>query len=232
MQNDEFELILLPAGCLPGGQYSELYEQVYDAWKKTWIEVFTEVGSPEAFNSDSFFRAHLVPVILHKGQIAAFYVANVYSLQSSWLRDHSYFSIFSEEARENLRSHGVRNVMSYEFMTVLPHWRKSSTGFSLAGLLAELGLRVRDDLACDAAVGVARLENKVNEIARCVGAFTLDKNARRGNLVCEIVGLLKATDRPFPDARVHNLCVHLWNRRVQVNKFGNNTSTTAIRIAA
>ncbi|CAN5510280.1 hypothetical protein BH10BDE1_BH10BDE1_13530 [soil metagenome] len=228
----DFELVLLPGSCFPGGKYSELYEQVYDTWKRIWLEIFTDVGSPEAMNPEGFFRADLIPVILHDRKIAAFYVATIYSLQPSWLRDHSYFSIYSKTTSDKLLARGVRNVMSYEFMTVLPEWRKSLSGFSLAGMLGELGQHIRDELGCDAAVGVARLQTKVDQIAQDVGAFTLEKNVRRGNLVCEIVACMKDSDRPHPDPQVHAAAEHLWHNRVVVDKYGNPDHTRPLQIAS
>ncbi len=221
---DGYELILLPGKCLPDGMHSELYDQLYRVWKETWVKVFTEVGSPQAWNADTFFRCDLLPVILHNGKIAAFFVATVYPLQPAVLSDHSYFSIFSKSATEKLRKHGVRNVMSYEYMTVLPAWRKVPLGFSLGAVLGELGLKIRDELHCDAAVGVARLQHKVDQLAHAIGGFTLEKEARRGNLICEVVGFLKENDRPYPQTSVHDLVVELWEKRVHVDRSGNSSA--------
>ena len=193
--------------------------------------MFTEVGSPQAWNADNFFRGDLIPVILCEGKVAAFYVATIYSLQNAWIKDHSYFSIYSKSSTDHLINLGARNVMSYEFMTVLPEWRKSKLGFSLGGALAELGLYIREDLACDAAVGVARLATKVDQIAHNIGGFTLEKEARRGNLVCEIVGFMKENDRPYPDQLVHELVVDIWNKRVAVDKFGNPANLNFVQAA-
>lgn len=212
---------MLPGKCLPGGEYSELYESVYARWKEIWLRVFTEVGSPEAWNADTFFRCDVIPVIMYKGEIAAFLLSTVYSLQDSWIKDHSYFGIFSKAATARLRNRGIRNVMSYEYMTVLSDFRKSKLGFSLGGALAELGSYLRGDLECDAGVGVARLATKVDQIAHSVGAVTLEKEARRGNLLCEIIAVYKENDRPFPDKTVHELVVDIWNRRIYIDKFGN-----------
>ncbi len=219
---DGYELVLLPGKCLPDGMHSELYDRVYNVWKETWVKVFTDVGSPQAWNADTFFRCDLIPVILHKGKIAAFFVATVYPLQPAVLKDHSYFSIFTKSATDTLRKRGVRNVMSYEYMTVLPDWRKAPLGFSLGAVLGELGLKIRDELGCDAGVGVARIQNKVDQLAHAIGGFTLEKEARRGNLICEVVGFLKENDRPYPQTSVHDLVVKLWNNRVHVDKFGNS----------
>jgi hypothetical protein len=232
MKNKEnFELILLPGKCLPGGIFSELYDAVYAKWKETWLKVFTDVGSPQAWNADTFFRGDMIPVILHEGKIAAFYLATTYSLQSAWVRDHSYFSIYPKSAIDRLLDHGVRNVMSYEYMTVLPEYRKSRLGFSLGGVLAELGLSVREELACDAGVGVALLSHKVDQIAHNVGGFTLVKEARRGNLVCEIVGFLKQSDQPYPERQVHELAEYLWKSKISVNRFGNSVAAEKLPLA-
>ncbi len=227
----EFELVLLPGKCLPGGRYSELYEDVYSKWKETWTQIFAEVGSPGAFSADAFFRCDLIPVILHGQKIVAFYLATVYPLQPSWVKDHSYFSIFTKATSEKLVHRGVRNVMSYEFMTVLPEWRKSTLGFSLGAVLGELGLSIRDELNCDAAVGVARIQNKVDQIAHNIGGFTLEKEARRGNLVCEIVGFMKETDRTHPDRVAHNLTIDLWTKKTTIDITGNPRPSKAFRYA-
>lgn len=217
---DQFQLVVLSGKCETEGPFSSLYEQVFSMWKEAWISIFTEAGSPQAFNPDIFFRTEIIPVIVYKNEIVGFFLASIYPLSHCMMATHSYFSIFSQECKSELVEKRVKSVMSYEYLTVTPKWRKNNLGFSIGSVLIELGLNFRNESACGAAIGVASIKAKVNSLAHDNGARTLMPLAIRGGLHCEVVVFYPENDKTSSNPLIGTFSNDLWNRRKIVNRFG------------
>lgn len=208
-----FSLILLPGKCGPDFQKKDLYNRVYSAWKEIWKKEFTDVGSPGAWQADHFLRQDCIPVILtDTGEIVSFFLLSFYSMNHLAARDCSYLSIFPSEAMQILDSKNVKEVMTLEFLTVTPEWRNKRAGIPMAGLIMSSALKVFEARGSDAALGVARIDYGVNKLCMSMGAESIYKEARRGNLVCELISFFKGQVVPYKDPKVGELVHDLWSK--------------------
>jgi hypothetical protein len=191
------------------------------------VQVFNEVGSPQAWSADNFFRGDYIPIIKYDGRVVAFFVATQYPLQNSIINEHSYFSIFPNSAVEELQKRKIKTLMSYEFLSVIdPRLRKENLGFSIAPVLGMLGQRLRDSLGCEAAIGVARKQNKIDQGAVEIGGVSLAPEVKRGNLICQIMAFFPELDKIYPDPRVVSLADYLWDTRVMIGLDGEVLETS------
>jgi hypothetical protein len=198
----------------------ELYSRAYAFWKQTWQKIFTDVGSPEAFWADDFYRQDYVPVITYDGQITAAHFYTVFDFDHPAVKDHRYFSIFTPFAMKWVEREQPSRVMSMEFLTVHPEWRKKDLGFSMAEVLISLGLKLMKEKDVQVAVGVAVKAAGVEKMAQKLSCQLIAQEVKRGNLVCDIMGQTPSRLKPHPDDKVNALIEDLWARK---SSFPNQT---------
>lgn len=206
---------VLSGKMLPGSPNFELYKNVYKLWFKTWKKAFNDVGSPEAFSPDDFYRQDLIPVIAYKTEPIAAHFYTMFHTENPAAMDHHYFDIFSDKTLNILKSNDSKRLMSLEYLTVNPFYRKSTIGFSLGEVISALGCKLLKEISYDAALGVAVKAAKVDKMALKLGFDILDNQAKRGNLVCDIVVKYSKTvhKNTHPDIIVNDFINYLWDNQ-------------------
>lgn len=224
--NKEFEIvrkkiekakyIVLTGKMAPHSEHFDLYKNVYKLWTATWTKAFAAVGSPESFSPDNFYRQDYIPVIAYNDQPIAAHFYTLFYLDNPASIDHSYFEIFSESALQQLKAKQVQSLLSLEYLSVDPAYRKSAIGFSVAEVLSGLCCRFLKEVNCDAGLGVAVKAARIDKMAKNLGFELLDSDARRGNLVCDIVVKYSETVGAgvHPDPLVNSFVDSLWNNYV------------------
>lgn len=207
--------VLLKGKLPPESPQFELYKNVYKLWTETWKKTFGDVGSFEAFSPDEFYRQDIIPVIAYKDEPIAAHFYSLFHLDNPAAMDHHYFEIFSKGSIQELRKSNRKLLMSLEYLTVNPEYRKSQSGVSFAEMLISLGCLVLREIGYDAALGVAVKAAKVDKMAFKLGFDLLDDNACRGNLVCDIVvRYLETIDNSLhPEIDVDRYMKQLWETK-------------------
>ena len=213
--------VLIPGKMEPSHPYFELYKNVYHLWKTTWKKVFGDVGSPDHFSPDDFYRQDIIPVICYEDEPIAAHFYTLFHMENPAALDHHYFDIFPEESLMKLQQSQSKRLMSMEYLTVAPGFRKSVMGFSLAEVIGTLGVRLLKEIHYDAALGVAVKAATVDKMATKVGFDFLGRNVGRGNLVCDIViKHLDTVRAPFhPDHKTDEYIQNLWAHRESTAMF-------------
>ena len=210
----QFSYMLLPGRCPPEAPYEKIYEQVYQHWKNTWKEVFTENGAPQALVADDFRRQDVIAVIFYKDQIAAFHLYTFFDIRQQVVRDSRYFSIFTEPILKQFRDRKAFVLMTMEFLTVLPEFRKGEINISLGKVISNLGIHVQMDWNGHSSVAPARKIVKVSDMAYELGAICLEPDVTRGNLLCDLIAFFPQNVRPYADINIQRLVKHLWENRI------------------
>lgn len=219
MLTEKMQLTLIPGKCEPDFQQTELYNEVYQTWKNIWRDEFTKVGSPNAWHGDSFLRQDCIPIITsEKGEPLAFFLLSFYSLNHLSTSDCSYLSIFPKEAIDELKKKSVEEFMTLEYLTVSPEWRKGRAGLPMAALIMAIALKVFEERQADAALGVARIDYGVNTLCMSMGAKSIYAEARRGNLICELISFFKGEVKPHKNPLVVEAVHSLWKDRLDLTK--------------
>lgn len=214
MEINKFKYTILYKDNVLNSNSYGLYCNVYDFWKRTWKTIFENVGSPTAWNADDFLRQDLIPVITYEDQIVATHYYTLFDLRNPSVMDIRYFSIFSNEARKWVFENKFSSVMSMEFLSVSTDWRKKSLGFSFAEVLIALGFKLMLEQQQPAAVGVAVKVAGVDEMAKKLNCSLIDREVKRGNLVCDIMAQTQRGVKDHPDSRVQEIIESLWKNRI------------------
>lgn len=209
--------VVLTGKMSPDSENFELYKNVYKLWKSTWTKAFAAVGSPDSFSPDNFYRQDYIPIIAHNDEPIAAHFYTLFHSENPAAMDHEYFEIFSDTALSILRENDAQKLMSLEYLTVNPAYRKSVIGFSVAEVLSGLCCKFIKEIDCDAGLGVAVKAARIDLMAKNLGFDILDSNAKRGNLVCDIVVKYSRTVATpvHPDPVVNDIVESLWQTYIK-----------------
>ncbi len=210
---------------------ADLRNQAYAAWYKLWDETYKASGSDYKLTSDEFSRQDLVTVVKVGDQVAALHLYSFFDLQSQSDLSTKYFHFFSEFYLKQLQELKVRSVMSMEFLTVLPEFRKSVVGFSLGSVIAQLGTYVFRESAVDAIVAPARTDLGVHKMAHDIGFVSIEKDTNQRGFNCDLIACLQGHQKPSADLSVHRNASQLWEKR-QIFESATDILNPARKIAA
>ncbi len=207
--------VLLPGKISPSSPYFTLYKNVYSLWSNTWKKAFSDVGSPEAYTADDFYRQDIIPVIAMGNEPLAAHFYTFFHTENPAAMDHHYFEIFPEQAIQYLKDNGAQKLMSMEYLTVNYSYRRSIVGFSLAEVLVSLGSRLMFDFNIDASLGVALKVARIDKMGFKMNYEIITEEARRGNLVCSIMAGFKHTKNlgVLPEKDVREFVDQLWRKK-------------------
>jgi hypothetical protein len=216
---NKMQYVVLPGKFYSDSPFIELQNKVYRFWKNIWKDVFTEVGSPNSLVPDDFLRQDMISAILYDNEVIACHLYTLFNIDQDVTRDHRYFSIFTPDVMEVFKERQAKHLMSIEFLTVHPEWRKTSAlGFPFGLAMCEVTTRMIVKINPDAAVAPARKQNKVDEVAYSLGFECLKKNVNRGNLDCDLIALFPKNAKFSKDPLIEQVVTHLWTHRIEVTE--------------
>lgn len=202
----------------------DLQHQVYAFWKALWRETFAKVGRAEDLNPDDFFRQDLITALVAGDKIVACHLYTHFDLEFQPAREHSYFGGINPETLNRLVREGYPRVMSMEYMSVHPDWRKSKTGVPFGEVLLALGMRLLPFTSCDAALGTGRVDIRVDQSGLPQGFVAYQDPIEKYNYQCRLMVCPYGASRPHPDPEINGLVQRLWSQRVD------ETGLTQVRL--
>jgi|GEM_PF-3011603 len=221
---DKFKYSILDKNNVFGDSHAtDLYNDVYRYWKKTWQKILLEAGSPQTWSADDFFRQNYINVITFENEIVAANCSTVFNLKSSCVRDTKYFSIFNQKVYDWLENNHTEKLMTMEFLSVAEKWRESSMGFSFAEVLIGLGSKMLEEQNLCAAVGVSVKAAGITRKSSCHNYSLVTDDVERGRLPCDVICLNSKSIQRHQDEKVATIIDALWQnknnfRQVQLNE--------------
>ncbi len=195
----------------------ELRNKAYEAWYKVWSKVYQDRGSDFKLSSDEFSRQDLVCALLLEEQIVAMHLYSFFNLQSTPDKKSHYFDFFSESYLQALSQKNVKSVMSMEFLTVVPEFRKRNFGFPTGSLICELGTRMFGLTQADAIVAPARIDVKVHEIAYDIGFDCIEKSVMQRGFECDMIACFQGKQKRSDIPRVSTTADEIWKSKTIMN---------------
>jgi hypothetical protein len=150
-----------------------LVGEAYRCWSDVWRQTFQELENRNDLPSDDFTRQDEIGAIFHGYECVALSFFRWVDLRSPMSQDDSYFSVWSQSARDAACSDRSNVCISSNF-TLASSWRRAS-GCSLKVVLA--ALVVERFLVSDASalVGTMRNDRRMNDLAYSVGLRSVVK---------------------------------------------------------
>lgn len=200
----------------PSDLYLNVHNRVYQLWKNVWEQTLQELRLPTHELANEFGRQNRIVAICHQFQPVAIHLYSHFHLGSRASQESSYLAEnYPPLFFEKLKQRGIKTVMSMEYMTVHPDWRKSRGSIHIGAVLGALGLNCMKLHQLDACIAPARKDHKVHLLAHAQGGESIISDVFNHNVICDLVLLErnKVIDHPNPD--ISQLVKQLWSSRIE-----------------
>lgn len=187
---------------------------------RLWTEEFgADLASRGAkLNHDEFQRARVIAVVCKDDEVVGFHLYSPFDLREDSSREHSYIRAIPDDVKVKLREHQINSFMAMEYLTVAPAYRsRDAGGPKVAELIIRLGLKVMNELGVDAAVGIARVDRKVNFLGEIIG-FSEFAQITKYNNQCAVMVFGKQNKLIESDEFTKRTVDALWTEKYQPRK--------------
>lgn len=209
----KLQYCLLPSANPPPHKLQQ-HNELFQMWHGVWTDTFAKLGLDPACLNDEFIRQDFIAALFHEGKPIAAHLYSFFSIDCLASRLHGYLNgNYPEIFFQKLKNEGVRNVMSMEYMTVHPDWRKSKSLVHLPIVTAGLAFEVMKHYGGDAAIAPARTDHKVHLLAPPYGGKSLIKNVINHNVPCDLLMCHRNNLKPHDDPVIQGLVETLWRHR-------------------
>lgn len=210
---NKFQYKLVPGKVRHDANIISLNNRLFTYWAGFWEKIYTEAGSPQSFNPDDFLRQDLIASLFYDGELIGMHLYSFFDIEQAAIRKHSYFKFYPEDYYSFIQNRGARSMMSFEFLTLDPNWRKSQTGLHFAKVITACGVHVALKMGIDAGIAPARADNKANEIGYSVGFEPYAKGIIKRNFPVDIMAAFRPNMNPQPDPSINSLISRVWETR-------------------
>jgi omega-6 fatty acid desaturase (delta-12 desaturase) len=201
-----FDLAKVSYTVLPGKIFStnifmnalgQEHDRGYIFWKNFWREFWSQVPQRPTTTqlAELFGRQNLIHRLEVDGEIVGMLCQTFYDLDRKLTRDLPYFESFSDELFEIVKGQGASKLVTHEYLTVDPRWRKTSTGVSLAPLLMSLGAEALKKVGGEISVAIARKDIRVEKLCYQLGWKCLKADVQYKNYPCDLIGFRSGEER-------------------------------------
>lgn len=200
----------------------ELLNEVYGLWEDTFGHVLNSAGVE--LDHDDFFRCHTAGVLLYKNEVVGFNLFTTFDLGLRAHRNHNYFKDLDPQFVKSVTKQGSK-IMTMEYFTLAPLWRKQSQEIPWGEILTGLGLHYMDQSPAEIVVGTPRVDLKVDVMCERLGA-TIQGHIEKMNYKCAIAVFEKKMERCFDNPLTHHWVRKLWAKYNNRKKHPEETSPT------
>lgn len=199
-----------------------LHNAAYRLWHRCWESTFSELKSEAKLNPQDFLRQDIISA-LYDGQRAVGLLLHTYlNLELDAVREQPYLATYPAEVIDRLREEGVSKVLTMEYLTLDPLWRKSKVGLSMGEVILGLGAKLFAASGFEAMLVVTRNDRGVNQTLYGYGGRCLAAGLTKHNVPVDIVSLDRGKTRPGPNEKVNYWIEYFWGKRqdtVDIAKF-------------
>lgn len=216
-----YQYVVIPKNC-PTPQSLEMYHMIYEAWLELWRGVFSEGNRAFEPDTDDFLRQDYVVGIFDQGNLVGFHLYSFFDLRKKMCTKHSYFNGIDPQSFEKLKADNINNVMTMEYLSVMPNYRKKFSNIPWGEVLIALGLQLMKTTAGDAAFGTARVDVKVDSMASQLGFHELQSQIAKYDYSCAVIACPKKSVREHSDEKIRKLIQDLWSNRIDCRNIQQN----------
>ena len=188
----------------------DLLNEVFELWEETFGRVLNSAGVELDYND--FFRCHTAGVLLYKNEVVGFNLFTTFDLNLRAHRHHNYFKELDPQFVKSVTKQGSK-IMTMEYFTLSPLWRKQSQEIPWGEILTGLGLYYMDHSPADIVVGTPRVDLKVDSMCERLGA-TIQGHIEKMNYKCAIAVFEKKDHRHFTNPLTHHWVKKLWAKYI------------------
>lgn len=207
---------------------AELLNKLYAIWK----EAFNKVLEPKnaKVDPDDFFRQHILFALFSNDEVIGFNLATAFDFHIDNHREHHFIRGLTPDAIETMRSQNLHRVMSLEYSTLMPGWRKHQTTIVWAEVLASMALIYNDTYqVTDAVIGTPRIDVKMDQVCENIGFLTIKDLVVKMDYPCSVIAAPVTKNRRFNNIVTNKIVYELWNNRIDHSGYHETTNTNSFK---
>lgn len=211
---DQLKYYIIPGRMPPDSIEAARHDQIYVYWRDFWNDVFTKSGAvyDQKFQSE-FSQMNLVVALMSEEKIAGVHLYRFFDLRRVSHRERDQFASGGTFVAKMLEC-GIQTVMTLEYLTIDPGWRKRETGVSLATVLGSLATRVQRAIGIDACTGICRLDVGVDRMFHEIGGMEMGERRVVLNTPVTFMAAPSWNSRDVSDAKTKEVVDRLWKERI------------------
>jgi hypothetical protein len=210
----DLKFYILPSAD-PPVEYVPLHDKVFEFWMGSLREAFRATNNDESGLHDEFLRQDWITCLCAGEEVVATLLLSRFTLDADAASSFRYLTEnYTELYFRKLKKEGVRFLISMQYLTVHPDWRKRKQSISIAPALPALARFVQAERNSDALIGVARRDVKVNEQIYSLGGKCVVANVDSHNTPCDLIAIYAKDPAQYPSPELRELVEHLWRHRV------------------
>lgn len=224
--------VILPGHLAPASPYVDLHNRAFEYWKTFWNMVFEQnkTSTSTDFHSN-FCSMSLVTLLLSENDVIGMMLHSIFNLEQLSHHEHPYFkkglrSVFLDD----LRTKNLSSVMSMEYLSIDPKWRKRELGVSLGAVITSLSTKIQQSCSVEASTGSVREDNGVADVFLNLGGVALRSNIDMHNTPVSLVCIYTNQVKELADPKARQLANTLWSNRLDIS--GQTSKNEDIKIAA
>lgn len=197
------------------GDLCEPLPQTFQVWKAVWENELSAIGRMRSLRADDLIRYDLACCLMYGDQPIGAHLYSFYNLKSLLHRDtHCLLTYFDENSLNLCLSKGCQILMSYEYLTVSPNFRKREVPIRFGDLLLRLGVKVFLSTHAEGIVTCTRDTRRVHEMIERVEFERVRSGFQIHNEDSSLYVYLKKDDLTLKDSDLDPLVEDLWINRV------------------
>lgn len=211
----QLEYVVLSGKEVPK-RYQHLHAEMYHFWRKNWESVYREVLNKKSIGSDIFLRQYEVAALLYCKEIVGVFFLDIFDLDSSVTKEHSYFSEYPSELLNTLSLRKIGPCFFINNLAIDPQFRGD---FGLSDIMVGLKLKRLEQSLITNIVCYTRNSRRTNEIMyRWSGQVLLKEQVAHG----EPSDFFIFNRNSFSESQSHPLFFavqKLWDQRVHTKNY-------------
>ena len=228
----EIQTTFIPGRKFDSSNLQPMYDKLYATWKRIWLEVFGNVGKANEIHPDDFFRADVFNCIEVNGEVAALHLYTFFDLDFQFVQEHSYLKGIPKDIFQEFKNTGHKKVMSLEYLTIDPKWRRSLTGLPLKEALIGCGANFLACTSSTASFGTGRVDVKIDQLGHQFGAYAIGHTIKKYDYDCILLVMDRDQIHPHKDIDINSFTQRLWDQRKDYTGLTNNyEKQTRLKVA-
>lgn len=207
---------LLPGKFSHSQRVPNIYNLVFKYWETTWKEIFTNAGSPDSLNVENFLRQDIIICLHNDSEIAGIITSSLFNISADAIYDHPYLRAFPISLIASLRSKGEGLILTGEYLSVKPEFRRNKAGIAISDALIGLLMKVFERTNASISLATTVRPAKVHKIGEKFGWSELGNFTKYG-LDCVLLQNSASQLRVHDDPNVNQSVEEFWTKRTDLS---------------
>lgn len=218
---------LMPGNIAGHSYLIDQYNLVFGFWKGIWSETLHKLNLP-ALEIAQFLRHNYVSAITYEDKVVACHLYTKYDIRLEATKESEYFKQFSSELITHCQRKNINTILTQEYLSVAPDFRKSVSGISGPELVTGLGIHVMFHTNSDSTAGTVRAgAPSVERVGNEMQCELLDTVVERYNLPHKFFIAEKSKVQLPGNEETKTLVKRLWNERTDYTELNQNNKIAA-----